>query len=182
MPRQKNYTFTINNPTEDDLTALLLFRDQYCQYMAYSLETGESNTPHYQGYFKLKRESTMKAIKSAGLPRAHLEIQRGSDLENEAYISKQNAPAVWGKLQVIVPNLEQVILFLEQNHLKWIGPYYTHKEAKLAWRLHQKTLLRKVCNECPVQYIRHRQGIKQYIEDYYKNYQWHAIEGEHYYS
>ncbi len=165
MPRQKNYCFTLNNSTIEDQEDLDNFKQLYCQYLEYSHETGESGTPHLQGFFILKKESSMKSIKEVGLPRAHLSVMRGSILENKSYCSKENETIKWGQEQITVPNLEAVMLILSTQT-------YDFPEID-KWALHDcviriiedsaQTIMKVIHTECPVQYIRHYQGIRQYI-------------------
>ncbi len=166
MPRQKNYCFTINNYTSEDLADLENFKNLYLQYLEFSFETGESGTPHIQGFFILKKESSMKSIKQCGLPRAHLSVMRGSILENKDYCSKESETIKWGQEQVSVPNLEAVMLLL--SNLDWDFPdivKFTYHGREPTWLVEETTdeMMKFVHAECPIQYIRHYQGIRQYI-------------------
>lgn len=93
MSKARNWCFTINNYTEDDLKSI---PDWDCKAVAFSQETGESGTPHLQGFVCFQnavRLSTMKLLH----PRAHWEIMRGSIQDNERYCSKQEQLTVYGK-------------------------------------------------------------------------------------
>lgn len=86
MSRARNFCFTINNYTQDDVTRI---NNLECMYMAHSLETGLSGTPHIQGYVELHNAVTISSL-SKKIPRAHLEISKGSAEQNKAYCSKNN--------------------------------------------------------------------------------------------
>lgn len=179
MPRQKNYTFTLNNYTDKDIEDLHSFRETFCHYMAYSKETGDSGTPHLQGYFKLKRESSMKSIKATHLSRAHLEVMRGTDLENQAYINKENPAETWGQIEVVTPDLNQVMAALIPLHKEEFGPYASLM-GTIFLKTHKRHLLHYICKNFPIQYIRHKMGIERYIEDYYQYYEHIQIDGKWY--
>lgn len=86
MARSRNFCFTINNYTQDDIERI---NNLECMYMAHSLEVGDSGTPHIQGYLELHNASTITAL-SKKLVRAHIEISKGSAEQNKAYCSKNN--------------------------------------------------------------------------------------------
>jgi len=69
MSRSRNYTFTVNNYTDDDLSIL---QDMECKYLVYGREVGDSGTPHLQGTICFSTLKTLKAV-SKLIPRAHLE-------------------------------------------------------------------------------------------------------------
>lgn len=82
--RSRAWCFTINNDKYDDLKRLL---EATFEYLVFGFEVGEKGTPHMQGYIYFKnalRQSSVKAI----LPRAHLEITKGSPDDNYDYCSK----------------------------------------------------------------------------------------------
>ncbi len=180
MPRQKNYCFTLNNYTESDLEDVIKFRNDYCQYISYSREVGESGTPHLQGWFILKKESSMKSIKSVGLKKAHLEVMRGSPLENEDYINKQHDAITWGTQSIVVPNLEAVMLvllpYIEKMHIV----EKTEKKARVKLLEYKRSIYLRVASEFPIQCIRHKKGIVDYIHDIIGDRDPIYIEGDYY--
>lgn len=98
--QSKGFCFTINNPTEDDEQAIGdLSEDDRVSYLIVGKETGESGTPHFQGwvYFKAKiRWSIVHAL----IPRAHLEASRGSPQQNIDYCSKDGDFTEYGSRPV----------------------------------------------------------------------------------
>ena len=47
----KNWVFTLNNYTEDDLAQIKRFFETMCVYGIFETEIGEQGTPHVQGVF-----------------------------------------------------------------------------------------------------------------------------------
>lgn len=85
MSRNRNWCFTINNYTADEIEA--------CKQLKYTYiiigdEKGENGTPHLQGYVEFADAHSMSAIKKT-LSRAHLEISKGNAEHNKAYCSKE---------------------------------------------------------------------------------------------
>lgn len=70
-PQFRNYTFTVNNPTESDVASLEAIP---CKYIVYGQETGESGTPHKQGTVVFKSAKTLSAAIKALPKRAHVEV------------------------------------------------------------------------------------------------------------
>mgnify|MGYP000591172797 CR=1 FL=1 len=90
MPtKSRNYVFTLNNFTPADEQTIQAFADSpQCSYVVYGRETGESGTPHLQGYAELSGARTLAWVKRAISPRAHFEVRRGSSTEASTYCKK----------------------------------------------------------------------------------------------
>lgn len=80
--KSRGWTFTINNPTDNDLDLIL---DMSFKYLIFAFE--KVNTEHIQGYVYFYNQRHMKAVKKL-LPRAHLEKQKGSKIEAMTYCMK----------------------------------------------------------------------------------------------
>ena len=97
-PEAINWCFTINNPSQDDETALV--ESLPYKYLVFQYEMGENETMHIQGYFVLLRKMRLTALKKL-LPTAHFEIRKGSHLEAKAYCTKpdsrQDGPYEYGE-------------------------------------------------------------------------------------
>lgn len=93
MSRSRKYVFTINNYTDDDIARL---SNMGTLYLCYGKETGENGTPHLQGFLYYKNSKSFNAIKK-NLPRAHLEIAKGSVAQNVEYCSKDGDFTELGK-------------------------------------------------------------------------------------
>ena len=87
MSRHRSYCFTINNPTQSDLFACKQLI-KLSKYLIVGEEVGEKGTPHYQGYCSLENAISQKALAKI-LCRAHLTVSAGTDLQNQAYCSKE---------------------------------------------------------------------------------------------
>lgn len=95
MSLAKRWVFTLNNPSEDESFFLSLHGvetnngDGHFSYLIFGRETGESGTPHLQGYFALKKKERLATIKQiAGFARVHLEVARGSPSQAAGYCKK----------------------------------------------------------------------------------------------
>jgi len=101
MPTAKKaYCFTLNNYTQDELTALEgTLRDE-SQYAIIGFEVGELGTPHIQGYVLFKRAYRFATIKSRYLPRCHIEVAAGTVDSNFRYCSKDGEYREFGEKPV----------------------------------------------------------------------------------
>lgn len=79
------WCYTINNYTEEERDAL---RTMKCTYNIFGYERGDEGTPHLQGYVQLKDQKTLSAMKKV-MPRAHLEIRKGTITEAVVYCKKE---------------------------------------------------------------------------------------------
>lgn len=82
--RHRGWCFTINNPGVADKTWVERFS---CTYMVCGEETGESGTPHLQGYLHLENAKSLSGMKLIH-PRAHWEPARGTPQEASDYCKK----------------------------------------------------------------------------------------------
>lgn len=82
----RGFVFTINNWSDDDAT-LCMSLQETAQYLVVGKETGESGTPHLQGYVYFKSQRTFKSLKKM-LPRAHIEVAKGTAQHNRTYCTK----------------------------------------------------------------------------------------------
>ena len=97
MSIAKRWCFTLNNPTEDEQFDLALYGEEIAissespfRYLVFGRETGESGTPHLQGYFILTEKKRLGWIKGlTPFIRAHLEVARGSFERASAYCKKE---------------------------------------------------------------------------------------------
>lgn len=103
MTRARGFCFTLNNPDQHnfgDPDKLLHRAKKYgCSFIKFALEIGEEGTPHYQGFLYYNNQRVMTRVaKKLFKGKAHLEIMRGNDFQNEQYISKDpiEGPYEWG--------------------------------------------------------------------------------------
>lgn len=95
MSAAKNWCFTLNNYTEDEMNNFFPketcdFHDGGITYYICGKEKGEQGTPHLQGYVQFKKKIRMNQVKNwFKTERIHLEIAKGSPDNNIKYCSKE---------------------------------------------------------------------------------------------
>lgn len=96
-----NWVFTINNPSLRDLQDIAtLWETSRLKLLVASLEIGEQETPHLQGYLECKR-SIRRNVLSGLLQRAYLEKRRGSRQQAVQYVMKDVSQTESGQLNPI---------------------------------------------------------------------------------
>lgn len=105
--RSRAWAFTVNNYSEEDQQQVEALDTQY---LVYGKEKGEEGTPHLQGYAYFKTQRTLTSLKKK-LPRAHLEVAKGSAEQNRVYCTKEgefvergDQPYVSGKPSAVERN------------------------------------------------------------------------------
>lgn len=108
MPRNTNWCFTLNNPTEPDDQIILqrLSESLHIKWMIFQREVGAPSTTssgsvvspgnvHLQGYLVLKRKKSLSTLRTLFpiLVGAHWEQRRGSHKQAKAYCSKPSNQA-----------------------------------------------------------------------------------------
>lgn len=85
----KHWCFTLNNYTDDDENTLAaLGAHSETKYLTYGRETGESGTPHLQGYVVFTRRIAFNTARARVSTRCHMEKTKGSPSANKAYCQK----------------------------------------------------------------------------------------------
>lgn len=99
MSRTRNFCFTLNNYSDEDLEFLnsaVTNEALNLNYLCFGKEVGESLTPHLQGYIQCNQASSIKALQkrfqTQGGKLGHVECARGSLKSNQEYTSKEG---VW---------------------------------------------------------------------------------------
>lgn len=86
----RNWCFTINNPLPSDFPNLEPSEwSDNLKFLIYQSEIGESGTLHLQGYLELKNSRRQAFVKTR-LPKAHLEVRKGSRKQAIAYCLKSD--------------------------------------------------------------------------------------------
>lgn len=94
----RRWCFTLNNYTPVEVDALTSWASNLV-YLVFGRETGESGTPHLQGYFILKRRRRVGQLSQVpGLTRAHLEVARGTPEQASTYCKKDGDYSEFGEL------------------------------------------------------------------------------------
>lgn len=83
--KKRSFCFTINNYTDEDINQC---KNLPYKYIILGKEKGEEGTPHIQGYVFFSNPISFKSFKKK-LPRAHIEVCRGSPQQNVEYCSKE---------------------------------------------------------------------------------------------
>lgn len=89
MSQQKNWCFTLNNYTLEDIQKFKDFIQDECVFGIFQREVGECGTPHLQGYLQLITKKRISYLKSNAHGTAHFEGAKGSSAQNIAYCSKE---------------------------------------------------------------------------------------------
>lgn len=84
--RSRTWCLTINNYTPENIETLKCLKTVY---IIVGDEIGENKTPHLQIYFRKKSQTKFSSIKKL-FPTAHIEVAKGTDLQNREYCSKQS--------------------------------------------------------------------------------------------
>lgn len=113
MPEVTRYVFTTNNYTPADETHVRSAAADV-RYLVFGFETGESGTPHLQGFVIFNHSKTLGQAKRAIGPRAHLERARGSNLDASNYCKKGiQSHEEWVALKEKGPNFGKEAVFEE---------------------------------------------------------------------
>ena len=100
------HCFTLNNYTDHDIELLRKFYADYCKYLVYGKEVGESGTPHLQGFFTLKLKLSMVGVhKALGTSAIALLAAKGSSAQASTYCKKgEQSHEEWESLKDSGPN------------------------------------------------------------------------------
>lgn len=137
----KNWCFTINNFTEEELVRVREFC-RGCSFAIFQIEKGEEGTRHIQGYCQLSSKQRLGWLKKNFNSRAHYEGARGSPKQNVEYCSKLDTrecdPETFGELrcQGHRSDLESIPVLLAEGGLELVR------------------------QEAPVAYIKYTRGIQ----------------------
>ena len=118
MPSQaKRWCFTLNNYTSEEVNSITALSDREdVQYLVFGYETGDQGTPHLQGYVYFsvaKRFATVTGL----IPRAHLEVSRGTPKEASEYCKKESNFVEFGALpggQGTRSDIDRIIEWLDE--------------------------------------------------------------------
>lgn len=124
--RSRQYCFTINNYTDEDIIQWNNLEKTYGTKILwiYGLEIGEDKkTPHIQGYICFENPRDFKSLKK-DFPKAHIEKAKGNKKQNFDYCKKDNNYKTnMAHLFINTHELSiQKVLELEYKNVKW-HPY-----------------------------------------------------------
>lgn len=108
--------FTLNNFTAEEEESIQ--KNDTLSYVVYGIEVGENGTPHLQGFAQSKRRMSQAWWKKQ-LPRAHIEVARGSPQQNIDYCKKGNqSKAEWEELGTEGENYGQDAVIFEKGEVR----------------------------------------------------------------
>lgn len=84
MSRSRNWVFTLNNYTKEDIKDLMELKVDY----VFQEEKGEQGTPHLQGYICCPNALTLSGVKKIHT-KAHWEIAKGNKVQCVKYCTKE---------------------------------------------------------------------------------------------
>lgn len=97
--RTRHFCFTVNNySSADDDELKALGTAPGTSYLVYGYETGESGTPHLQGYICFESTKRFAQVKSILPDGAHIEVKRGSPKQAADYCKKDGIFQEFGTL------------------------------------------------------------------------------------
>jgi len=118
--RARRWCFTLNNYTTEEVAQLHSTFD-HAQWI-FGREVGKEGTQHLQGYVEWKNACSFIQMKKR-IPRAHIELAKGSKEDNYKYCSKdgdfETNITFKKKGMEFVQMLKQMVLDQEYNDVKW---------------------------------------------------------------
>lgn len=114
MSYQKNWCFTLNNYSEDDLEKYENLGQQTSttiQYLIYGKEVGENGTPHLQGFVQFKKRLRIRQVKDYLGSRVHVEPANGTPAQNQVYCQKEEDFVEFKVFKFQLNDLSSVYLF-----------------------------------------------------------------------
>lgn len=152
MSRVRNWCFTVNNYTDEDLTKIAtLCENDLFVYVTFGIEVGDSGTPHLQGYLELKNSITLTSLKRhMGLSSCHLESRRGTQDQAIAYCHKDGHFFEYGtkKVSAVSSSKKQknsLLPLLDVLKTEGVGGLSNHPDCSFTILKHAKEYL--VANE-----------------------------------
>lgn len=88
--RSRRWCFTLNNFSPEDVERLAGLGTHGVKYLVAGRETGESGTPHLQGFIILDEPTRFNTVKALIGSNPHLEVARGSSKQAAAYCKKED--------------------------------------------------------------------------------------------
>jgi len=138
--RSRAWVFTWNNYT-DDTTDLIdqHFLNDAVRYVVYGRETGDSGTPHLQGYIEYEAARTRQQV-AKKLPGAYVAIRRGTAAQAADYCKKGNEFIEYGEISDSADDKKakakeaygMIVKKAEEGDLGWVKENYP--KVYLQWK------------------------------------------------
>lgn len=135
----RRWCFTLNNPTADDETT---FSTVEATYTIFGRETGDSGTPHLQGFVIFANPKRLSGVKKVH-SRCHWEVARGTSLEASEYCKKDGDFLIFGDLpasQGRRNDLTSAIETLKSDGLEAVAREHTETFVKFSRGLRDAAL------------------------------------------
>jgi len=142
----RSFCFTVNNYTSEVVEGIKAFAGK-CRYLVFGYETGESGTPHLQGFAQLSRQMTLAKV--GKMFPWHVEVTRGTPDQAAAYCKKDGAIEEFGTMMTV-----QSGGTMEQDRWRELSD-----KAKLG-------KLDEIDAMDPKQYIKHYRIFKEIAKDH----------------
>lgn len=100
MSSAKNWCFTLNNYTEEEVSKLEALGSELAPplaYLIFGFEVGENGTKHLQGFISLAQKKRFNYVKEMVSSRCHLEKTKGSPAQNRSYCTKDGEYREFGR-------------------------------------------------------------------------------------
>lgn len=141
----KQWCFTLNNPTADELRHIKeVVSADSVDFAVIRQEVGDRGMPHLQGFLNMKTKRRLNTMKNWLSSRAHYEVARGTDLQNDEYCSKEGNVY----LRIGEPVRER----------QWSDLQKAIEVAKKS-----SGSLKAVAEACPSTFIRYGRGIRDFV-------------------
>jgi len=141
MSKARGYCFTLNNYTEDDYNSVICIASTY---LIVGKETGESGTPHLQGFVYFENPRAFNAVKKM-IPKAHIEPMKGTAMQASEYCKKDKDFYEKGDIprQGTRNDLEEIRKVLQETNkmsevVKVANSYQAVKMAEQILKYHEK--------------------------------------------
>lgn len=114
MSQSRRWCFTLNNYTSGERDLIKsVFESEHVKYGIYGQETGDSGTPHLQGFVVFESNKRLAAVKNLLSTRAHFEVARGTSGQASEYCKKEADYVEIGQLPVEQGKRSDIIKFKE---------------------------------------------------------------------
>lgn len=147
MSRVRNYVFTLNNYSEQEL---IWIKSTECTYIIVGREVGAGGTAHLQGYIEFPKAVTLSSLKKKpGFNRAHLEPRRGSQEQAVEYCKKDGNYEEVGTLKKqgertdLVEVKEKIVNGLTVDELVMEDPMTYHQYGRTLTKIEDVVLRKK---------------------------------------
>lgn len=141
----KRWCFTLNNPTEEERSSIVLKLEELSTLYIIGDEVGESGTPHLQGYVEFSKK--IRPVVPIGITGVHWEKVRGTRNDNITYcrkdgliVAEKGVPPAPKAVVLIDPTyvwerflLGKLTLPIHDRHIYWFFSTEEHGVGKTSF-------------------------------------------------